>query len=353
MGIVRYQLLLHRAIHTMMLKLLLLFTGYLLVQGCEDKWWCAERIESSPRDCYIFRNVCCASCKKHYTGVEGCEWGNKNGDDWCSHYYYVGCEEASYREGCCQTCSKLETTPPPQPIPTFKPQPSYKPDTNNHGSCGHTPIQPNLNGFIVGGVEARPNSLPWQVGFGEVGWGQSCGGSIINKKTVITAAHCIKPGKNYYVVVGQHKEYGYYDKYYKEHRLSQVIVHPEYTSLQKYDIALLKTTEDIEFNDGVQPICLPPADQTYGEDRTMFLASGWGSMGDSYATKLMQVALPYVSQEKCQYLLGSYYVHEAVICAGFLEGGKSTCYGDSGGPLATIINDRWTLAAGALVVHRG
>merc|ERR1719210_772708 len=76
----------------------------------------------------------------------------------------------------------------------------------------------------------------------------------------------------------------------------------------------------------------------------MFLASGWGSLGDSYATKLMQVSLPYITQETCSGLLGSYRIHEAVICAGYQEGGKDSCQGDSGGPLATIVNDKWTLA---------
>merc|ERR1719232_1609444 len=147
------------------------------------------------------------------------------------------------------------------------PKPTYTRNPNSDGSpqqCGKTPIEPNLNGFIVGGVEARPNSLPWQVAVGEVGWGTGCGGSIINKNTVITAAHCIKKGASYYFLAGQHKKYDYYAPYYKKY-LAKVIVHPEYTSLKANDIAIMKTEEDIEFNDGVQPICLPPADQEYRE----------------------------------------------------------------------------------------
>jgi len=219
--------------------------------------------------------------------------------------------------------------------------------------CGETPIKPNVNGFIVGGVEARPNSLPWQVGFGDidsVGFGgQSCGGAIVSKDTVITAAHCItNPATEHFVVVGQHEKYNYKDndKFYKNVKLRQIIMHPQWNPQQMYynDIAILKLAEDIEYNDGVQPICLPNADQTYEE--TMFVVSGWGYMGDDHgwAENLQQVVVPYISQEICQKFFGRTVIHEKIICAGYVEGGKDSCSGDSGGPLATVINKKWTLA---------
>jgi len=335
-----------------MLRALVLLAGCLLAQGCQDKWWCADRIANDPTECYYYQADCCVSCTKHATGTEGCEWGDASGDEWCSSLDSdFQCQFQAIQEQCCKTCGGSSVGP--TPLPTTKPQTTYKPSVttrkpnSNHDGlvqCGQTPIQPNLNGFIVGGVEARPNSLPWQVGMGEVGWGQSCGGSIINKNTVITAAHCITPGLDYWIVAGQHKKYGYDDPYYRKYEISKVIVHPDYRSVTRYDIAILKTKEDIEFNDGVQPICLPPADQAYGEDRTMFLASGWGSLGNGWATHLMQVALPYISTNTCQGLLGSRSIHDSVICAGYLEGGKDSCQGDSGGPLATVIDDRWTLS---------
>jgi len=47
---------------------------------------------------------------------------------------------------------------------------------------------------IIGGSEVVPNSLPFQVSIqrGSVGvYAQSCGGSILNETTVLTAAHCV------------------------------------------------------------------------------------------------------------------------------------------------------------------
>merc|ERR1719414_43914 len=331
-----------------MLRALVLFAGCLLVQGCQDAWWCPDRIAKTPEECYYYKDDCCVTCKKYATGPEGCEWGNRAGDEWCEGLTDFQC--TNYHDQCCKTCGGSDgtyepTTSRPQ-MTTRKPTATRKPNNNHDGpvQCGQTPIQPNLNHFVVGGVEARPNSLPWQVGMGQDGWGQGCGGSIINKNTIVTAAHCVKPGVSYYVIVGQHKKYGYYDKYYKQHVIREVIIHPDYRSVTRFDIAILKTEEEIEFNDGVQPICLPPSDQEYAEDDTMFLASGWGSLGNGYATHLMQVALPYISTRTCQRLLGTWNIHEKVICAGYLAGGKDSCQGDSGGPLATVIDGKWTLA---------
>jgi len=220
--------------------------------------------------------------------------------------------------------------------------------------CGETPIRPNLNGFIVGGVEARANSIPWQIGLGVMNGGsyggQICGGSIVSKNIIVTAAHCIKSYYTYYVKVGQHKRTSYESqggKYIKFIKVAEAITHPRWnpSSIAKYDIAILRLAEDIDFNDGVQPICLPSPTQRWGES-TNYLVTGWGTTTEGgYSSKvLMQVVVPYITQKTCKAKLGNSNVHCAVICAGYAEGGKDSCQGDSGGPLAAKINGKWTLA---------
>lgn len=215
--------------------------------------------------------------------------------------------------------------------------------------CGQTPIAPNLNGFIVGGVEARKHSIPWQIGLGQR-WGSSmggqiCGGSIVSDRIVITAAHCISSGAQYYVAVGQHSKSSA-DSYTKKIQVTKAITHPNWNArkIVRYDIAILQLAEPIRFNQGVQPICLPKAGEQYSAN-TNFLVSGWGTTRENGRTsdKLMQLVVPHIETRTCQSYLGS-NVHSDVICAGYLNGGKDSCQGDSGGPLATRSNGKWTLA---------
>jgi len=62
--------------------------------------------------------------------------------------------------------------------------------------CGTQPIQPVgiSSARIVGGMEARPNSWPWQCAvYGDLGGGgfMQCGGSVISSTYILTAAHCL------------------------------------------------------------------------------------------------------------------------------------------------------------------
>ncbi len=56
--------------------------------------------------------------------------------------------------------------------------------------CGQAP----LNNKIVGGEDAKAGAWPWQVSIRiAVDGGQGlCGGSLINKDWVLSAAHCFQ-----------------------------------------------------------------------------------------------------------------------------------------------------------------
>lgn len=48
---------------------------------------------------------------------------------------------------------------------------------------------------IVGGTKAREGQFPHQISLRRRG-SHTCGGSIISKDYVVTAAHCVKQGNN-------------------------------------------------------------------------------------------------------------------------------------------------------------
>ena len=78
-------------------------------------------------------------------------------------------------------------------------------------------------------------------------------------------------------------------------------------------------------------VCVPTdADVSAG---TRCWLTGWGTLqsGGSQPEILQQVSVPVVSQGTCK---KSYKnkIHDSMICAGYPEGGKDACQGDSGNP---------------------
>ena len=65
--------------------------------------------------------------------------------------------------------------------------------------CG-VPLQTRFGGKIVNGVPAQAGAWPWAVvlGFSSFGGGISvaCGGTLINRNYVLSAAHCFDGGNN-------------------------------------------------------------------------------------------------------------------------------------------------------------
>ncbi|MDM8563667.1 serine protease, partial [Candidatus Marithioploca araucensis] len=62
--------------------------------------------------------------------------------------------------------------------------------------------------------------------------------------------------------------------------------------------------------------------------------------------ELQVVDVPIVSIENCQAAVEPYWGEEVItehqLCAGFQEGGKDACFGDSGGPLLIHDGEQWT-----------
>lgn len=130
--------------------------------------------------------------------------------------------------------------------------------------------------------------------------------------------------------------------------MSEILIHPlyNYTS-NDADIALLHLRRNISLGPYVVPICLPPAQGTFGRTlgsvRTS-VVSGWGRLSQHgpQSTVLQRLEVPRVPLEKCRAHSGLSLTSN-MLCAGFKEGGRDACQGDSGGPLVTHYNNIWFL----------
>ncbi|XP_006817822.1 plasminogen-like [Saccoglossus kowalevskii] len=213
-------------------------------------------------------------------------------------------------------------------------------------NCGEPAIPPNTEVSIqvVNGTEAVPHSWPWQISLHN-NKGHSCGGSILNDRWIITAAHCVFGSVNqiyiFDIVAGEHNLTDPAPSR-AEYAVDKIIIHENYdASTLDNDIALLRTRTQITMTDEISEVCLPAQDRPY-EDMDEAWITGWGdSMGTSDERALQQARTQLLNTSKCNHP-ESYNgeVTENMICAGYFEGGIDTCQGDSGGPL--VIEDPTT-----------
>jgi len=192
-------------------------------------------------------------------------------------------------------------------------------------------------GKITGGEEASIKDFPWQVSITNI-FGGSCTGSIINQKSIITAAHCINPNYDIFlrVRVGSSRR----DRDGTLKLVKKVIIHPDFDkpALLNNDIALIILRFPLEYNENVQPVALPEQDEEAPEDGT-FVVSGWGvysNISQLNSDDLNAVFVQIVDRDVCAdvYTRKSSLVSDNVICAGVLDfEGTDACHGGAGSSL--------------------
>lgn len=129
---------------------------------------------------------------------------------------------------------------------------------------------------IIGGEDAEEGQFPYQVSLRNrlMGGTHFCGGSILNERFILTAAHCTQKLNAVplfvQVVVGAYRRTTGGTKL----SLSSIMPHEDYDASQFInDISLLRTKNQIVFSELVKPISLPTANIA---EKTKVLASGWG-----------------------------------------------------------------------------
>ncbi|XP_043283967.1 chymotrypsin-2-like [Venturia canescens] len=185
---------------------------------------------------------------------------------------------------------------------------------------------------IIGGSMAAPGEFPYQV---SLRWkGQHlCGGSIIDERHIVTAAHCIipevkEPFTDFDIMTGTNSNSGG-----QIHAVKAVFPHAEYNPSIEHDIAVVELVEDIKFDDHQNKINLPSNATKSG---VAVVATGWGltNLQNPKPSKgLMKVSLFTLDSRECQLFASRFKISAHQICT-FSAPGQGVCMGDSGGPLA-------------------
>ncbi|XP_017056341.1 serine protease SP24D-like [Drosophila ficusphila] len=205
-----------------------------------------------------------------------------------------------------------------------------------------------LNGRVVGGEDATKAQFPHQVSLRNAG-SHSCGGSILTRNYILTAAHCVSNEDENHVITPIAAERftiraGSNDRFSGGVliQVAEVIVHEGYGNFLN-DVAVLRLETPLIFSDAIKPIALPTADTPADVD---VIISGWGRIkhqGD-LPRYLQYNTLSSISTEKCEELIG--FGFEGELCLLHLED-NGACNGDSGGP--AVYNDQLVGVAGFVV----
>ncbi|KAG6458189.1 hypothetical protein O3G_MSEX010717 [Manduca sexta] len=167
-------------------------------------------------------------------------------------------------------------------------------------------------------------------------WRQTCAGSIINSRNILTAAHCPHGDSTnrWRVRVGSTNA----NSGGRIINSQRFIIHANYNRRTlNNDIAIIRLAATITFSNTARAVSYAGVSHILRDGQTVW-AAGWGrtSTNSASSAQLRHVQIWTVNQATCRsrYASTSRTITDNMLCAGSLTvGGRGQCQGDSGGPL--------------------